>query len=282
MRAGPAHPAKRHWMERLSSAGSSTTAPCDCRHTAACTRGRSNVQSRCAARRQGAHSHLTQTWKTLPKPSIAGRENGAPVAAACSFPHGSRPDAVLDPRRDGADLCGGALHVVASARASGGGAERDADELARTPRRRARCGDPFHRRRHSHGGGQLEELDPPREQYVARIRGILAAWPDVYGSTIAVEVGRDPDARPFAPYFFRSGGEIAYSDLARRQLRLSRAAMVSPRSRFAAAGLVVALFRRGRRRHLDGDLLGAVLSQAGRQPRGCWPASSPRISIWTG
>ena len=64
---------------------------------------------------------------------------------------------------------------------------------------------------------QLEEIDPPREQYPARIRGILAAWPDVYGSTIAIEVAQENAAteQPFAPYLFRRAGEIEYSDLAR-------------------------------------------------------------------
>ena len=61
---------------------------------------------------------------------------------------------------------------------------------------------------------QLEEVNPPPEQYTARIRGILAAWPEVYGSTIAVEVGGDPRSRPYAPYYFRLGPEISYSDLA--------------------------------------------------------------------
>jgi sigma-B regulation protein RsbU (phosphoserine phosphatase) len=62
---------------------------------------------------------------------------------------------------------------------------------------------------------QLEEIDPPREQYPLRIHGILAAWPDVYGSTIAVEVNEsDARSRPFAPYYFRRSGAIAYSDLA--------------------------------------------------------------------
>jgi sigma-B regulation protein RsbU (phosphoserine phosphatase) len=61
---------------------------------------------------------------------------------------------------------------------------------------------------------QLEAIDPPRDQYPLRIQGILAAWPDVYGSTIAVEVGGDARAHPFAPYYFRRAGRIAYSDLA--------------------------------------------------------------------
>ena len=63
---------------------------------------------------------------------------------------------------------------------------------------------------------QLEEIDPPKEQYPARIRGILSAWPDVYGSTIAVDVARENAAtvQPFAPYLFRRAGDIAYSDLA--------------------------------------------------------------------
>jgi hypothetical protein len=44
--------------------------------------------------------------------------------------------------------------------------------------------------------GQLEEVDPPTAQYPARIRGILASWPDVYGSTIATEVdGAQPAVR---------------------------------------------------------------------------------------
>ena len=62
---------------------------------------------------------------------------------------------------------------------------------------------------------QIEEVNPPPEQYAARIHGILAAWPEVYGSTIAVEVDQqDPKSRPFAPYYFRNGTQIAYSDLA--------------------------------------------------------------------
>jgi sigma-B regulation protein RsbU (phosphoserine phosphatase) len=63
---------------------------------------------------------------------------------------------------------------------------------------------------------QLEEIDPPRTEYLKRIRGILAAWPDVYGSTIAVEAGTDAGSGAFAPYLFRGkGGEIGFSDLAR-------------------------------------------------------------------
>jgi sigma-B regulation protein RsbU (phosphoserine phosphatase) len=62
---------------------------------------------------------------------------------------------------------------------------------------------------------QLEEIDPPREQYEARIRGILAAWPDVYGSTIAVDAETaHVSSGPFAPYYFRRDGGIAFSDLA--------------------------------------------------------------------
>jgi sigma-B regulation protein RsbU (phosphoserine phosphatase) len=62
---------------------------------------------------------------------------------------------------------------------------------------------------------QLEEIDPPRTQYSQRILGILKAWPDVYGSTIAVEAGRaGAEARPFAPYFFRRGDSFGFSDLA--------------------------------------------------------------------
>jgi sigma-B regulation protein RsbU (phosphoserine phosphatase) len=95
-------------------------------------------------------------------------------------------------------------------------AERDADELAA---RLAAGMDAVIRP--LEGGirtvaSQLEEIDPPQEQYPARIRGILAAWPDVYGSTIAVEVARENAAtkQPYAPYLFRRSGEIAYSDLA--------------------------------------------------------------------
>ena len=63
---------------------------------------------------------------------------------------------------------------------------------------------------------QLEEVEPPREQYESRIRGILAAWPDVYGSTIAVETANGQGSRePFAPYLFRGHNGIEYADLAR-------------------------------------------------------------------
>ena len=62
---------------------------------------------------------------------------------------------------------------------------------------------------------QLEEVNPPPEQYAARIHGILAAWPEVYGSTIAVEIDKqDPKSRPYAPYYYRNGIQLAYSDLA--------------------------------------------------------------------
>ena len=95
------------------------------------------------------------------------------------------------------------------------GAARDADELA------TRLAASFDTVIRPIEGGirtvahQLEEVNPPREQYAARIHGILAAWPDVYGSTIAVEVNEaDPAARPFAPYYFRRDGQIAFSDLA--------------------------------------------------------------------
>lgn len=72
---------------------------------------------------------------------------------------------------------------------------------------------------------QFEEIDPPRSEYEKRIRGILGAWPEVYGSTIAVETsgtqtGRQ--SRPFAPYLYRRGSQIAYSDLARESYAYSR------------------------------------------------------------
>lgn len=58
----------------------------------------------------------------------------------------------------------------------------------------------------------LEEVDPPREGYGERILGILGAWPDVYGSTIAVEPGAN--SKPFAPYLFRNADGIQIADLA--------------------------------------------------------------------
>jgi sigma-B regulation protein RsbU (phosphoserine phosphatase) len=62
---------------------------------------------------------------------------------------------------------------------------------------------------------ELEEVDPPPAQYPERIRGILGAWPEVYGSTIAVDVATgDSSARPFAPYLYRRASRIAYADLA--------------------------------------------------------------------
>jgi phosphoserine phosphatase RsbU/P len=65
---------------------------------------------------------------------------------------------------------------------------------------------------------QLEEVDPPRSQYIKRIRGILAAWPDIYGSTIAAESsGAGAETGAFAPYLFRDrNGDIGYSDLAKK------------------------------------------------------------------
>jgi phosphoserine phosphatase RsbU/P len=64
---------------------------------------------------------------------------------------------------------------------------------------------------------QLEEVNPPRTQYIQRLRGILNAWPDIYGSTIAVAAGApDNGSGAFAPYLFRGrDGNVAYSDLAR-------------------------------------------------------------------
>lgn len=112
----------------------------------------------------------------------------------------------------------GALYMSyqATARRLEAGAERDADQLAG---RLAAGLDAVIRpieggiRTVAH---QLEEIDPPRSQYAQRIRGILAAWPDVYGSTIAVETGSGEGSdRPFAPYFFRRGDAVESSDLAR-------------------------------------------------------------------
>jgi len=95
------------------------------------------------------------------------------------------------------------------------GAARDADELA------ARLAAGIDTVIRPIEGGvrtvahQLEEVDPPPAQYPQRIRGLLNAWPEVYGSTIATEVrAGDQTARAFAPYYFRRAGAIAYSDLA--------------------------------------------------------------------
>ena len=116
----------------------------------------------------------------------------------------------------------GALYMSYQETARGleAGAERDVDELA------AQLASGFDGViRPIEGGirtvaGQLEEIDPPTEQYPARIRGILAAWPDVYGSTIAIEVDdANTGAKPFAPYLFRRAGTIAYSDLASDQYK---------------------------------------------------------------
>jgi sigma-B regulation protein RsbU (phosphoserine phosphatase) len=62
---------------------------------------------------------------------------------------------------------------------------------------------------------QLEEVDPPQAQYRQLVLGILRAWPDVYGSTIAVEATDGAASiRPFAPYLFRRGAEFEFADLA--------------------------------------------------------------------
>jgi len=112
----------------------------------------------------------------------------------------------------------GALYMSheAGARRLEAGAERDADELA------ARLASEMDTVIRQIEGGirtvayQLEEVDSPESQYPQRIRGILAAWPDVYGSTIAVEVSPDSaHTEPFAPYYFRRGGNLRYSDLAK-------------------------------------------------------------------
>jgi len=113
-------------------------------------------------------------------------------------------------------IYGAAMYISydAAARRLEAGAERDADELA------ARLAAELDAVIRTMEGGvrtvayQLEEVDPPPAQYSQRILGILGAWPDVYGSTIAVEVGDNPKARSFAPYHFRRDGAIKYSNLA--------------------------------------------------------------------
>ena len=101
------------------------------------------------------------------------------------------------------------------------GAARDADELA------ARLAAGIDTVIRPIEGGirtvalQLEEVNPPPEQYAARIHGILNAWSEVYGSTIATEV-RGADGRSFAPYYFRRAGALAYSDLALASYGYSR------------------------------------------------------------
>jgi sigma-B regulation protein RsbU (phosphoserine phosphatase) len=112
----------------------------------------------------------------------------------------------------------GALYLAyeTTARRLEAGAERDADELAG---RLAAGLDGVIRpiegaiRTVAY---QLEEVDSPRAEYERRIRGVLSAWPDVYGSTIAVETGNAVgNIEPYAPYLFRRGGSIGFSDLAR-------------------------------------------------------------------
>jgi sigma-B regulation protein RsbU (phosphoserine phosphatase) len=95
------------------------------------------------------------------------------------------------------------------------GAARDADELA------ARLAAGLDTVIRPIEGGirtvahQLEEVEPPREQYALAIHGILNAWPEIYGSTIATEAGAGkPRSVPYAPYYYRRAGAIAYSDLA--------------------------------------------------------------------
>ena len=65
-------------------------------------------------------------------------------------------------------------------------------------------------------GSQLEEVDPPHALYPQLIHGILNAWPDVYGSAIAVEAPNGSESgEPFAPYYFRRAGSLHFSDLAK-------------------------------------------------------------------
>jgi sigma-B regulation protein RsbU (phosphoserine phosphatase) len=111
----------------------------------------------------------------------------------------------------------GALYMSyqATAERLEAGAERDVDELA------ARLAAKLDAVIRPIEGGirtvahQLEEVDPPQAQYRQLVLGILRAWPEVYGSTIAVEA-KDGTAsvRPFAPYLFRRGAGIEFADLA--------------------------------------------------------------------
>src|SRR6266850_2439687 len=107
------------------------------------------------------------------------------------------------------------MSYEATARSLEAGAERDVDELA------ARLATRVDAVIRPIEGGirtiayQLEEVDPPLEQYPQRIRGIFLAWPEVYGSTIAVDVGNaGTNARPYAPYYFRRGPDLGFADLA--------------------------------------------------------------------
>jgi len=61
---------------------------------------------------------------------------------------------------------------------------------------------------------QLEETNAPQARYLEHIRGVLGAWPEVYGSTIAVEVD-GTGGKPFAPYLYRRDGRIMPADLSR-------------------------------------------------------------------
>src|ERR1700754_2776814 len=119
----------------------------------------------------------------------------------------------------------GALYMSyeATARRLEVGAEHDVDEL--TARLAARVDAVI---RPIEGGirtvaHQLEQVNPPPAQYPQRILGILHPWPEVYGSTIAVESeNASAHAQPFAPYFFRRGGDFDFADLAQKEYAFQR------------------------------------------------------------
>ena len=146
------------------------------------------------------------------------------------------------------------------------GAARDADELA------ARLAAGLDTVIRPIEGGirtvahQLEEVNPPPEQYPLRIRGILNAWPDVYGSTIATEVSDAIRRASLCALLFSARRLDRVLRSGARLLRIFQPALVSPRGRRRPRRVVDTLFRRGRRRHLDDHVLGAFLSR-GRERR---------------
>ena len=183
---------------------------------------------------------------------------------------GARPDAVLDSRRDDADLRRRALHVVPG---DGAHVSRPARNATRTSSRGAWppvSMPSFVRSRAAseRSPTSSRKIDPPRSRVrCSAFAASSAAWPDVYGSTIAVESGADASAQPFAPYLFRRADAIEFSDLARESYAYRELPWYRRAADSRAARLVVALFRCRRGRDVDGHVLGAVLSQSSPDAR---------------
>jgi sigma-B regulation protein RsbU (phosphoserine phosphatase) len=66
----------------------------------------------------------------------------------------------------------------------------------------------------------LSATRPPHEEAARLLHDIVASRDDIYGATIAFEPTEEHPAG-FAPYFFHSGGEVRFADLAAPEYRFT-------------------------------------------------------------